>query len=49
MWTLRLDTTGSYPSNENSPVGMGVAITPALNEAIVEEICLCVGEGLEGG
>ena len=47
MWTLRLDTTGSYPSNEDSRVGMGVAITPALNEAIVEEICL--GEGLEEG
>ena len=29
MWTLRLDTTGTYPSNEDSRTGMGVAITPA--------------------
>ena len=47
MWTLRLDATGTYPSDEDSRTDMGVAITPALNEAIVEEMCL--GEGLEEG
>ena len=47
MWTLRLDTTGSYPPDEDSRTSMGVAITDDSNQAIVDEMCLC--EGLEEG